>query len=83
MSKSKDGGRRYFIVSVVAWGEAMIYDTEERAERWRRDKARWECSIARKREVTEGEADQWLRDSPYQHVIDGDGSKVTLAAREE
>lgn len=42
-------------IDVASWGSILFEGTEEEAEEWRRHKARWEQSVARKRLATEDE----------------------------
>ena len=46
---------RHWVIEVPAWGTLYAIGTEEQAETWRRHKANWEQSVARKREATEKE----------------------------
>jgi hypothetical protein len=42
----------HWIIEVPAWGTHYGIGTEDQAEEWRKHKARWEQSIARKRRAT-------------------------------
>jgi hypothetical protein len=68
--------RGYWRVTVVCWGEVVIYDTSEAAEEWRRHKATWEQCIARIRAVDEAEVVAWLSGSPYRDVCDANGKSL-------
>ena len=46
---------KHWVIKVHSWGTLFAIGTEEQAEEWRRHKARWERSIATKREATESE----------------------------
>ena len=46
---------KYWTIEVNNWGTLFAKGTEEQAEEWRKAKANWEHSIARKREATQEE----------------------------
>ena len=43
----------YWRIDVSGWGTLWAVGTEAEAEEWRKHKAGWEGSVARKREVSE------------------------------
>ena len=55
MENIVDEYTKHWVIEVPAWGTLYAIGTEAQAEEWRVHKARWERSVARKREATEEE----------------------------
>ncbi len=50
--------KKHWVIEVPAWGTLYAIGTEAQAEEWRRHKANWEHSVARKREATKEEVEE-------------------------
>lgn len=46
---------KFWRIEVSSWGVAWFRGTKAQAEAWRRHKANWERSVARKHEVNESD----------------------------
>ena len=54
---------KHWVIDVSSWGTLYAIGTEEKAEEWRKHKARWEQSVARKRLATRQEIEEFKFES--------------------